>query len=60
MFGIHSCKFWTAMRATTRNVTICMLPHSSHLLKSLNIRCFALLKNAYGRQLKDLVRGHVL
>jgi hypothetical protein len=49
------------MRAITKNIiTICMLPHSSHLLQSLDVRCFAQLKNAYGRQLKDCMHNFVL
>lgn len=30
-------------------ITLCMPPHSSHLLQPLNVGCFAPLKKAYGR-----------
>lgn len=33
-----------------------MPSHSSHLLQPLNIRCFAVLKRAYGRFVSDLAR----
>ena len=37
-------------------ITLCMPPHSSHPLQPLDVSCFAVLKRAYGRQIKDLVR----
>ncbi|KAK7572233.1 hypothetical protein V3481_017431 [Fusarium oxysporum f. sp. vasinfectum] len=33
-----------------------MPPYSSRLLQPLNIRCFSLLKKAYGQEIKHLVR----
>ena len=33
-----------------------MPPHSSHLLQPLDVGCFALLKKAYGREIKRLIR----
>ena len=33
-----------------------MLAYSSHLLQPLDIRCFAVLKRAYGRFVSDLAR----
>jgi hypothetical protein len=30
-------------------ITLCMPPHSSHLLQPLNVGCFSPLKTAYGR-----------
>jgi dihydrofolate reductase len=30
-------------------ITLCMPPHSSHLLQPLNVACFSPLKKAYGR-----------
>jgi hypothetical protein len=33
-----------------------MPSYSSHLLQPLNIRCFAVLKRAYGRFVSDLAR----
>lgn len=37
-------------------ITLCMPPHSSHLLQPLDISCFAVLKRSYGRQIEDLMR----
>ena len=36
-------------------VTLCMPPHSSHLLQPLDVGCFGPLKKAYGRQIEDLM-----
>ena len=36
-----------------------MPPHASHLLQPLDVGCFEPLKQAYGRQIEDLMRGHV-
>jgi hypothetical protein len=40
-------------------ITLCMPPHSSHLLQPLDIGCFGPLKRAYGRQVEDLMRMHI-
>ncbi|KAH5487729.1 hypothetical protein HBI31_142170 [Parastagonospora nodorum] len=40
-------------------ITICMPPHSSHLLQPLNIGCFAPLKKAYRRQAEELMRNRI-
>jgi hypothetical protein len=40
-------------------ITLCMPPHSSHLLQPLDVSCFAGLKRSYGRQIKDLMRVRV-
>ncbi|KFZ24810.1 hypothetical protein V502_00710, partial [Pseudogymnoascus sp. VKM F-4520 (FW-2644)] len=37
-------------------ITLCMPPHSSHLLQPLDISCFAVLKRLYGQQIEDLMR----
>jgi hypothetical protein len=36
-----------------------MPPHSSHLLQPLDVGCFGPLKQAYGRQVEDLMRMHI-
>jgi hypothetical protein len=33
-----------------RIITLCMLPHSSHLLQPVDVGCFSPLMKAYGRQ----------
>jgi hypothetical protein len=40
-------------------ITLCMPPHSSHLLQPLDVGCFAPLKKAYGQQVEDLMRSHI-
>ncbi|KAJ6259176.1 hypothetical protein Dda_6074 [Drechslerella dactyloides] len=40
-------------------ITVYMPPHSSHLLQPLDIGCFGPLKQAYSRQVEDLMRAHV-
>jgi hypothetical protein len=37
-------------------ITLCMPPHSSHLLQSLDVGCFGPLKKAYGREIEYLIR----
>ncbi|EGU82006.1 hypothetical protein FOXB_07480, partial [Fusarium oxysporum f. sp. conglutinans Fo5176] len=37
-------------------ITLCMPPHSSHLLQPLDVRCFSVLKQAYGREIEHLIR----
>ena len=40
-------------------ITLCMPPHSSHLLQPLDVGCFGPLKQSYGRQIEGLIRMHV-
>src|SRR5450432_1634515 len=40
-------------------ITLCMLPHSSHLLQPLDVGCFVVLKRLYGRQIEGLMRNGV-
>tara|TARA_R110002003_G_scaffold2609_1_gene24486 strand:+ start:2082 stop:2783 length:702 start_codon:yes stop_codon:yes gene_type:complete len=39
--------------------TLCMPPHSFHLLQSLDVGCFSLLKRAYSREVEALIRSHI-
>jgi hypothetical protein len=39
--------------------TLCMPPHSSHLLQPLDVGCFSPLKRAYSREIEDLIRHHI-
>ena len=39
--------------------TLCMPPHSSHLLQPLNVGCFSPLKRAYSREVESLIRHHI-
>ena len=38
-------------------VTICMLPHSSHILQPLDVGCFGPLKKANGREIEELMKA---
>ena len=40
-------------------ITLCMPPHSSHLLQPLDVGCFSPLKKAYGRQAEALIRNKI-
>lgn len=40
-------------------ITLCMPPHSSHILQPLDVGCFGPLKKAYGRQIEDMMRAHI-
>jgi hypothetical protein len=40
-------------------LTLCMPPHSSHILQPLNVVCFSLLKRKYSQCVRDLVRQRV-
>ena len=37
-------------------VTICMPPHSSHLLQPLDVGCFSVLKRVYGSLVAENIR----
>jgi hypothetical protein len=39
-------------------ITLCMPPHSSHILQPLDVGCFGPLKRAYGKQIEGYMRGH--
>jgi hypothetical protein len=40
-------------------ITLCMPPHSSHILQPLDVGCFAPLKRAYSREIRVLATDHV-
>jgi hypothetical protein len=37
-------------------ITLCMPPHSSHILQPLDVGCFGPLKKSYGRQIEHLMQ----
>ncbi|USP77768.1 hypothetical protein yc1106_05042 [Curvularia clavata] len=39
--------------------TLCVPPHSSHLLQPLDVGCFSPLKRAYSREVESLIRNHI-
>ncbi|KAL9561247.1 hypothetical protein ACKAV7_014602 [Fusarium commune] len=54
----HSVDFERYCKAN-KIITLCMPPHSSHLLQPLDVGCFGLLKGAYGREIEHLIRCSV-
>jgi hypothetical protein len=40
-------------------ITLCIPPHSSHLLQPLDVACFAPLKRAYSDEISALARQHI-
>ncbi|KAL9561332.1 hypothetical protein ACKAV7_014687 [Fusarium commune] len=40
-------------------ITLCMPPHSSHLLQPLDVGCFGPLKKAYGREIDRLIKRSI-
>ena len=40
-------------------ITLCMPPHTSHLLQPLNVSCFSPLKRVYGHEIQELARQGV-
>ncbi len=40
-------------------ITICMPPHSSHLLQPLDVGCFSVLKRAYSKEIEKMMRNHI-
>jgi len=45
--------------AKNKIITLCMPPHTSHLLQPLDVSCFSPLKRAYGREIEELARQGV-
>jgi hypothetical protein len=41
-------------------ITLCMPAHSSHILQPLDVGCFSPLKRAYGQQIEDMMRAHIV
>ncbi len=40
-------------------ITLCLSPYSSYLTQLLDIRCFSVLKRAYGRQIKTFIKAYI-
>jgi hypothetical protein len=55
----HNSKEFKKYCKDNKIVTLCMPPHSSHLLQPLDVGCFAPLKKAYGRQVEALMRSRI-
>jgi hypothetical protein len=55
----HNSVQFTEFCTEKKIITLCMPPHSSHLLQPLDIACFAPLKKAYGYQVGELIRAFI-
>ena len=55
----HSSAEFREYARTNQIITLCMPPHSSHLLQPLDVGCFGPLKKAYSRQIENLVRSRI-
>jgi hypothetical protein len=51
----HSAEF-EAYCKENKIITLCMPPHSSHLLQPLDVGCFGPLKKAYSREIEHLIK----
>ena len=40
-------------------ITLYLPPHSSHLTQPLDVGCFSVLKQAYGRQIKTFIKAYI-
>jgi DDE superfamily endonuclease len=54
--GSHATPEFDQFCTQNRIITICMPPHSSHLLQPLDVACFSPLKRAYSREIQQLIR----
>jgi hypothetical protein len=54
----HSADFQTYCEENNI-ITLCMPPHSSHLLQPLDFGCFGPLKKVYGREIEQLIRRSI-
>lgn len=55
--GSHSTPEFDMFCAEHSIITLCMPPHSSHLLQPLDVSCFAALKRSYGKQIENYMRA---
>ena len=54
--GSHATPEFDTYCTENRIITLCMPPHSSHLLQPLDVACFGPLKNAYSQLVQNLAR----
>ena len=57
--GSHSTAAFDLFCSEHSIITLCMPPHSSHLLQPLNVSCFVVLKRSYRQQIEDLIQVRV-
>lgn len=54
--GSHSTPEFDLFCREHNIITLCMPPHSSHLLQPLDVGCFSALKQYYGQEVEKLIR----
>ncbi len=54
--GSHSTPEFDLFCSEHAIITLCMPPHSSHLLQPLDVSCFAVLKRSYRRQIEGFMQ----
>jgi hypothetical protein len=54
--GSHATPEFDQFCSERKIITLCMPPHSSHLLQPLDIGCFSVLKRTYGQQICEFIR----
>jgi hypothetical protein len=54
--GSHATPEFDQYCAENRIITLCMPPHTSHVLQPLDVACFSPLKKAYNQLVLDLAR----
>jgi hypothetical protein len=57
--GSHATPEFDNFCTENRIVTICIPPHTSHILQPLDVGCFGPLKAAYGQLVADLARRSI-
>ncbi|KAI1676085.1 hypothetical protein KJE20_14324, partial [Pyrenophora tritici-repentis] len=58
-YSSHATPEFDQYCAKNKIITLCIPPHTSHLLQPLDISCFSPLKRAYGREVEELARKGV-
>lgn len=57
--GSHSTPDFDLFCSEHLIITLCMPPHSSHLLQPLDVSCFAVLKRSYGQRIEEYMRAGI-
>jgi hypothetical protein len=57
--GSHSTPPFDQFCLDNNIITLCMPSHSSHILQPLDVACFSPLKQAYSKQVAELVRNGI-
>jgi len=58
--GSHSTPEFDQYCTANRIISLCMPPHTSHLLQPLDVSCYSPLKHAYGQEIQELACRSIL